>query len=174
MMILVLGREAGDKGGNCVSAFSYRRIISPGRAFLCCRPVLVASLRHRQERKKGKKGRGGVLRKWQWMSHANSDGTERWRQIERQLPIYHHLLLLLLCMRGWTKTAELSLNSQQFMSSGDTWTWKYDSRAALAPTRTSVYMHIDTRRCKYMHITSLAYMKSQCFQCWLRQIRICN
>lgn len=55
-MILVLGREAGDKGGNCLSAFSYRRIISPGRAFLCCRPVLVASLRHRQERKKGKKG----------------------------------------------------------------------------------------------------------------------
>lgn len=36
MMILVLGREAGDKGGNCLSAFSYRRIISPGRAFLCC------------------------------------------------------------------------------------------------------------------------------------------
>lgn len=46
----------GCKGGDCLSSFSYRRIILPGGTFLCGRLPPFASLGHRQEHKKGKKG----------------------------------------------------------------------------------------------------------------------
>lgn len=65
-----------------LSAFSSRRIISPGSAFLCCQPMLVASLwlRHRHKCKRAKRARRCA---------EKMTVEEKKRQIERQLPIYH-------------------------------------------------------------------------------------
>ncbi len=66
----------GNKRGQ-LSVFSYKRINLAWKGIpmlltnVCC--IIVTQMLSA----KGHKGRGGVLRKRQWKSYANSDGTER-------------------------------------------------------------------------------------------------
>lgn len=106
-----------------------------------CTQNLVVSLRLRQRHER----KEGVLRKWQSKSYVNTDRIEKDKDRLRDNFPFITALPPPPLLERWDKKkpTELSLNLHQFVPCSDTWTWKYDSRAALARTRTSVYMHVD-------------------------------